>query len=132
MFTTPTVRQAPADTDGVYAFHIVGEVTSDDMETMAEYMNTQFDTHDKVSMLLIFDRYDGAESGASLDWDVIKSRVRSVAKVDKYAVVGAPEKAGDMVETMSKVLPVDGRAFDTEAEGWAFVGAKPKEEELRT
>ncbi len=130
MLMTPTVRETPNDREGVFAFHIMGEVSAEDMSAMAEYMNEQFDRHDKVSMLLIFDRYGGAESGASLDWGVIKSRVRSLTNVDKYAVVGAPEKAASMIETMDGIMPVDARTFETEAEGWEFVGARPEDEHL--
>ena len=131
MFTTATIREAPNNTEGIYAFHIIGKVTSDDMSAMAAYMNEQFDRHDKVSMIMIFDIADGAESGASFDWEVIKSRVRSLRKVDKYAVVDAPERAERMIAAMDKFIPVDARTFDTEDAAWDFVCAKPLEQDLR-
>ncbi len=82
-------------------------------------------------MLLIFDSYGGAETGASLDWSVVKSRVRSLAKVERYAVVDAPERAAKMIETMGAVLPVEARAFDREEEAWAFVGARAEDQKMR-
>lgn len=130
MFVRPSIREVPNDTEGVYAFHIMGEVGADDMSAMGAYMNERFDRHDSVSMLLIFDRYDGSERGASLDWEVIKSQVRSLSKVDKYAVVGAPDRAAKMVETFGSVIPVETRAFDTAAEGWSFVGARAEDADL--
>ena len=123
MFMTSSIRETPNDADGVYAFHIMGEVSAEDMEKMSEYMNAQFDIHEKVSMLLIFDRYDGAESGATFNWESFKARLRSLRHVDRYAVVNAPGRAEKMVEVMGSVIPVETRAFDTEDEGWAFVGA---------
>ena len=127
MFVTPSIRQSPTTEDHVFAFRIVAEVSSDDMEAMGAYMNDQFDRHDRVSMLLIFDRYEGSETGASLNWESLKSRVKSVIKVDRYAVVGAPDAASRLIEGMGKLLPVDARSFThaEEDEAWRFVGARP-------
>ena len=130
MFTTASVRETPNDTDSVYAFHIMGEVSAEDMSAMADYMNRAFDTHDKVSMLLIFDRYGGAERGASADWSVIKSRLRSLTNVDKYAVVNAPDSAESMIRTMGALIPVDVRTFDDEDAAWAFVGARALDRDI--
>ncbi len=132
MLMTPSIRECPNDGDTVYAFHILGQVSADDMARMAEYMNDRFDRHDKVSMLLIFDSYGGAETGASFDWSVIKSQVRSLAKVEKYAVVAAPDRAARMIETMGAILPVEARAFETEVEGWDFVGARADDQKMRS
>ncbi len=131
MFVTPSVRETPNDADNVFAFHIIGEVSRDDMSAMAEYMNEQFDRHDKVSMLLIFDRYEGSETGASFDWSVLKSQVRSLGKVEKYAVVDAPDRAAKTIETMDSIIPVDARAFEHADDAWAFVGARPAADTMR-
>ncbi len=130
MLVRPTVREVPNDTAGVYAFHILGEVTAEDMSAMAEHMNERFDRHDKVSMLLIFDAFRGAEKGANTDWGVIKSRLRALSKVDKYAVVNAPERAERMIEAMNAVIPVEARTFDSADAAWAFVGALPEDAHL--
>ena len=131
MLTTATIREAPNDAEGVFAFHIMGEVTAEDMAAMARYMNEQFDRHDKVSMIMIFDIAKGAERGASFDWEVIKSRVRSLTKVEKYAVVDAPENAERMISAMNKFIPTEARAFDTEEEAWEFVQARPFDQTMR-
>ncbi|MBJ3762202.1 STAS/SEC14 domain-containing protein [Maribius pontilimi] len=126
MFIRPTIREAPTTERDVFAFHIIGEVTADDMSAMADYMNTQFDKHDTVSMLLMFDIYDGAERGASFDWETLKSRVRALGKVRRYAVVGGSDAAKQAVEWSGKMLPVDARSFDAANEdaAWAFLGAQ--------
>lgn len=131
MLTTPTIRECPNDGDGVYAFHIVAEVTADDLKAMADYMNDAFDRHDKVSMLMIFDTGESAEAGATLDWSVMRSQLRSLSKVEKYAVVDAPERAARMIETLGAVLPLEARAFETEDEAWAFVGACAEDRKMR-
>ncbi|WOI57090.1 STAS/SEC14 domain-containing protein [Palleronia sp. LCG004] len=127
MFVTPTVREAPTTENDVFAFHIMGEVSAEDMEAMGAYMNEQFETHDNVSMLMIFDRFEGSETGASFQWETLKSRFRSLGKVDKYVVVGAPDGPSRMIEWMGKILPIEAKTFPREQtdEAWAFVGARP-------
>ncbi len=127
MFVTSTIREAPTTSPNVFAFHILGEVAAEDMEAMGAYMNDQFETHDKVSMLMIFDSFEGAETGATFQWETLKSRFRSLGKVDRYAVVGAPEGPSRMIEWMGKLLPIEARTFakKDDAAAWAFVGASP-------
>lgn len=122
-----TITQLQVDNPAVFAFTIRGQVSEEDMKAMAATMNAAFDTHDSVSMLLIFAVYDGSETGAGLNAETLKSQFRSLSHVDKYAVVGAPPAAAGMINAMDKLIPVDARTFDAadEQEAWRFVGAQP-------
>jgi hypothetical protein len=124
MLVTPSIVQIPVAASDVYAFRIRGKIARDDLHHMAETMNTAFDAHGTVSMLLVFDDYDGTETGAGMDFQTLTSQFRSIAKVDKYAVVGAPTLAATMITVMDKLMPTDARTFPTEDEAlaWAFVG----------
>lgn len=124
MLTLPSITEVATSRPDLFAFRIAGEVSRADMTAMAEHMNEIFDQHDAVDMLLIFDRYDGAEAGAALSWEAIKSRFRALSNVRKYVVVGAPEAAEDLIEAIGKVIPVDAEAFDTEAPAWRALGAE--------
>lgn len=125
MLSTPSVMEIPNDIDGLFSFAIRGEVSRDDMEAMSEFMLERFEEWDKVDMLLVFAEYDGAEAGASLDGDAIKARFKSLTSVRNYVSAGAPDAAGTLIETLSKIMPVNGRAFDTEAEAMAFLRDQP-------
>ena len=127
MFANSSIREVAHDREDLFAFRIVGEVTKVDMEEMSHYMDAQFKSHDKVSMLLIFDPYKGAQTGATLSWDVIKTRVKSLTKVERYVVVNAPERAKSKIETMGSLIPVETKTFDEEAEAWAYLGATPRD-----
>ena len=121
------ITLVPTNDPKTYAFEIDGEVGADEMEAMADLMNQAFDAHDKVNMLLIFRRYAGREAGAGFDWSSIKSRFRSLGKVEKYVAVGAPEDASEMIERMGSLIPVDAKTFpmaELDA-AWAHVGARP-------
>lgn len=125
MFSCPSIIQIKTSRPDLFAFRITAEVSREDMTDMAEYMNEIFDKHeDKVDMLMIFDRYEGAEAGASLSWESVKSRFRSVSNVARYIVVGAPDAAEGMIEIMDHLIPVKAETFDDEAAAWRELGAE--------
>lgn len=127
MLHSETINQIPVDNHLVYAFRISGEINAEDLKAMGAVMNDAFDSHPSVSMLLIFDQFEGLDAGAGFDKETFTSQFRSLAKVDKYAVVGAPSSAATMINVMDKVIPTDARTFlpSEEAAAWAFVGASP-------
>lgn len=127
MLTTPTILQIAVTSPDVYAFRIRGHVAKEDLQAMAETMNAAFDRQTEVSMLLVFDAFEGVEAGAGFDLPTLTAQFRSLANVDKYAVVGAPRVASAMITVMDKFIPTDARSFtaDEEALAWAFVGARP-------
>ena len=125
MLTLPSVTQVATSRSDLFAFRITGEVSREDMTAMAEYMNDVFDAHEeKVDMLMIFDRYDGAETGATWSWEALKSRFRSVTNVNRYVVVGAPEAAENLIEAMGALIPVKAETFDEEIAAWRALGAE--------
>lgn len=127
MFVTQSITQLPTDASHIYAFDVHGHVSDDDAEALARFMNAAFDMHDSVCMLMRLTDYKGSDVDTLFDWDVLKSRVRALSKVDRYAVVGAPGGAAAMIKALDLVIPVDARAFDAEDEdaAWAFVGSPP-------
>ena len=119
MLNTQSITQLTTDRADLYAFRISGEVNRDDMEQMAEVMNAAFDAHDdKIDMLMIFDPYKGSETGASLSWEAVKSRFKAITHVNRYAVVGAPDKANKMIDFMDQLMPVKAETFANEPDAW--------------
>lgn len=123
---TEAVTKIPTTDPAVYAFRIHGEVDADAMRTMSETMNEAFDRHEKVRMLLIFHVYDGATTGARLNFETLRAQLRSLANVERYAVVGAPEDVARAIETAGSWTSVETQTFDLddEAAAWSFVGAE--------
>ncbi len=124
MLSLPTVIEVANNRDTLFSFRITGEVSQDDMTALAEYVNDIFDAHDSVDLMMIFDRYDGAEPGASFSWESIKSRFRSLSKVDRYVVVGAPDSAQSVIDAMSTIIPVKAKTFDEEIAAWRYLDAE--------
>ncbi|MEW9918103.1 STAS/SEC14 domain-containing protein [Marimonas sp. MJW-29] len=124
MLTLRSITQIATSRADLYAFRVTAEVSREDMTAMAEYMNRVFDKKDGVDMLLIFDRYDGAETGATLSWEGLKSRLRAVANVNRYVVVGAPESAEALIEAMGALIPVEAQTYDEEFAAWRALDAE--------
>jgi hypothetical protein len=122
-----SIVQIPTNRPRLYAFEIRGEVQSEDMHEMAETMNSAFDAHDKVDMMLLFRPYDGSEIGATFDFESMKASFRSLNSVDKYVVVGAPERADSLISFMDRIIPVDAHTFEPHEvnAAWSCVDAQP-------
>ncbi|WP_306115548.1 MULTISPECIES: STAS/SEC14 domain-containing protein [unclassified Roseovarius] len=126
-FHSGTVTEIATEAPDVYAFRFSGHLDDDTAEELAEYMNHAFDRHEKVNMLMDLTDFSGSDWDAILDYDVVRSRLRSLSHVNRYAVIGAQERAETMISIADKLLPVEAKAFDTsEADAaWAFVGTVP-------
>ena len=121
------IHPIPTTRETLLAFRISGKVGKEDMHGMAEMANAAFDRHGTVDMLLIFENFAGQDAGALFDAEALKAQVRSVAKVGRYVVVGAPDSARAMIEAMDAVIPVEAMTFDKgdEEKAWVELGARP-------
>ena len=127
-FSHGAIREIPTDSKSVYAFSINGYVDNDASEALAQYMNDVFDKTEAVNLLIDLTGLTGSEWDNILDGDVIGSRARSLTNVNRYAVVGASEKAVKLIRFMDYIIPLNAQSFDPTESGsaWSFVGARPK------
>ncbi|MBW4707454.1 STAS/SEC14 domain-containing protein [Roseobacter sp. YSTF-M11] len=128
-FSYGPITQIPTTSPNVYAFRIKGHVDDDASEALAKFMNDVFDRQDKVNMLMDLSAFTGSDWDAMLDGDVLESRFRALKHVDRYAVIGAPDRAKKMIGLMDKIIPVEAKAFEVSgySDAWTFVGAKSAE-----
>jgi hypothetical protein len=121
------VHPQPTTRKNLLAFRITGKVTKEDMHQMAEMANAAFDRFETVDMLLIFDNFDGEETGALFDLEGIKAQFRAILNVGRYVVVGAPESARALIEGMGAILPLKAMTFDKGEEelAWVELEARP-------
>jgi len=121
------IHPVPTTRDNLLAFRIAGRVEKEDMHAMAEMADAAFDRFETVDMLLIFENFAGRDTGALFDGEAMKAQFRSVAKVGRYVVVGAPDSARAMIETMGSILPVKAMTFDKgdEEKAWVELDARP-------
>ncbi len=121
------VREIRTDSPSVFAFDIPGKVSEEDLATMASRMEAAFETQEEVSLLLLFEHYEGNELGALLDADVVRTHFKALSGLRRYAVVGAPAHMDAALKAVAAMLPIESKTFEKgeTAEAWAFVGARP-------
>ena len=119
-----TQRQSPRP--DLLAFEIKDKVTKDDIEWMSAITDEAMQAHDKIDMLIIMSNYEGSDFSATFDGYANSVKVRSVAHINRYVVVGAPKFAQAMIDLSGVVLPVETKTFDLEDEqaAWDYLAAK--------
>jgi hypothetical protein len=125
MLDTAVITETEIDRPATLAFRIDGRVTQTEMKMMSDRVLEAFDAHDKIDLLLVFDRYAGSEPGASLSAPTLKAQTASLWNIRAYVVAGAPDEAEQMIETMGRVIPVKAKTFATEAEARDYLASLP-------
>ncbi len=92
MKTAPdgSVVQRDAPRPDLVAFEIKDKITKPDIEWMSALTDQAMQQHEQIDMLLIMSNYEGSDFGAKFDGYANSVKVRSVAHIRKYVVVGAP------------------------------------------
>ncbi len=126
MLDTQVITEIDLGLPQTFAFRINGEVQQDDMRQLAERMLHAFDEYDEMDLVFIFDRFEGSSTSASFDMTSLRAQVKSLANLRHYVVVGAPDSASGLIETMGHILPVEAKTFETEAEAREWLAKQPK------
>jgi hypothetical protein len=126
MLKTGTITEFDPGLPATLAFRIDGKVTAEDMTQLSERALEAFEQHDRMDMLLVIDRFEGSELGAALNIPSIKAQAASLNTLRTYAVAGAPETAGRLIEGMGRLMPVDAQTFDSESAALDHLRAQPR------
>jgi len=111
------------------AFRLRGQITEDAVETMADAMTAAFKEFDEVDVLIILCQFEGVSGSAVFDADALGAQAQSIFNIRRYAVVGAPDWAERMIDTLKFFSPVDARTFspDEEAKAWRWIDGRESE-----
>ncbi len=118
-----SVVQRDAPRPDLIAFEIKDKITKPDIEWMSSVTDKAMQAHGTIDMLLIMTHYEGSDLGATFDGYAASVKVRSVAHLRHYVVVGAPAFAEAMIKLSGLVMPVKTKTFDLpeEAQAWAYL-----------
>lgn len=121
-----SIDRVPSGRADLLAFRVAGRIDKAAIQRMAEQVLDAFDRFDQVDMIVLMEDFRGMTLGASLDPANLWSQARALAKVGRYAVVGAPDAAEGMIELMDRFIPVDARTFEGQERNaaWAWVRGK--------
>lgn len=120
------IQTIDTDRPTLLAFRIDGKITKSAVEVMARMVDTAFKDHDEIDLLVTLTNYNGVEADAAFDREMLAVQAKSLRKVRKYAVVGAPSWASLMINLFDPLSPIDARTFDQkdEAEAWSWIVAE--------
>jgi hypothetical protein len=124
----PAIRVLPTDRDDVLGFEVDGVVSAAGLPVLIDQVNAMLARHDKVRMLARIKHLGGVDPAVFLQHGLVSMKLAAIQKMERYAIVGAPDWMGKAVETIDTVFPdIDMRTFaaDREADAWAWLGAKP-------
>lgn len=127
-FQQGSVTEIPTGAAHVHAFRVSGTMDAETSVALAEHMNGVFDAaRGDVNMLFDLTGFESGGAAGLFDGDVLRSRLRAVDKVARYAVIGAPKAAARMIGIMDRIVPVDARTFapDEADAAWDFVTGRP-------
>lgn len=124
---TPAIRFLETDREDVLAFEYTGHVSSQELPAAIDQVNEFLEKHQTVRMLARVTHLSGMDVLAPMQSGLVAMKLAALAKVERYAVVGAPGWMKPAITTMDAVFPdIDMRAFDAEHEedAWTWLGAK--------
>ena len=118
----------PTNKPNVMAFELNGVVTEKELPSELEKFSAFLQQYEKVRMLARFTHFGGFEPAVLLhSGGFISVKLAAVKKVERYAVVGAPEWMTKLLGTMGMFFPaMEIRSFskDDESNAWQWLEAK--------
>ncbi len=112
MLSTSSIEEFSTSRSDLFAFRLSGQVTRQDVTSMARYMNEVFDAEKQVDILLYFEQFDGFDADAVLDVETAKSQARALSSVRRYVVANAPGGAAGLLDAIGQFLPVEAESFE--------------------
>lgn len=125
----PAIRFLPTSRDNVLAFEIDGMITAEEMPAVIEEIESLFADHDRVRLLNRMTHFGGIDPSIFLQQGLVSMKFAALGKVERYAIVGAPDWMNRLIETMNPVFEqMEMRAYpaNREDQAWAWLGATPE------
>ena len=128
MFKAGSVQKILTSRQDVIAFRVDEHVSRDAALALTDHVNDLFSHADgPMNILMDMSDFKGDVLATFFYGGASESQVHSHDKVDRYAIIGSPVVAQQMVSWIDKVVPLNAQTFTTkDAErAWLFVGAEP-------
>ncbi len=125
---TPGLTFIQTNKPNVMAFQINGVVTAKELPEEIEKFESFLKQHESVRMLARFKHFAGFDPAVFFQSGFVSVKLAAVQKLERYAVVGAPEWMNKIMEIMNPLFSgIDMRTFtsDEEAKAWAWLEAEP-------
>lgn len=118
----------PTNRPDVMAFEINGVLTEKELPAELEKFKAFLNERDTVRMLARFKHFGGFEASVFAHTiEIISVKMAAVQKLERYAVVGAPDWMNKLTGIMSGLFPtIEMRTFalDDESKAWDWLEAR--------
>ena len=124
----PAIRIIPTTKEDVFAFEINGVLSAETLPGIIDEVNGFLNSHERVRMLNRIKHLGGFDPSIFMQSGLLSMKLAAMQKVERYAIVGAPEWVQKVIVTVNPIFPdIDMRPFpaDRETEAWTWIGAEP-------
>ncbi len=114
--------------DNILALEIGGVLSSEAMSHVIREFEMRLQHHEKVGLLYRMMYHAGMHPAVFMQTAQLWMKLAATRKVNRYAIVGAPDWLGNLIASVRPELPaIDIQTFppELEAEAWAWLGAEP-------
>lgn len=116
------IRFLPTNKDSVMAFEVDGVLTASEIPNITQRLETFLEGQDSVRLLARMKNYSGFEPSILMhSGGLFSMKISAMKKVERYAIVGAPNWMSKVVETVNPLFPkMEMKSFSTEQESEAL------------
>lgn len=126
MASGPGVRIVDEGSDSLLVFEIDGKMREEGVDRVFATFDRAVKKIGKINLMVRVKDYEGFDLGLFGDRDFMTSKLGSIGKIGRYAIVGAPGWMRAMVQSVGPLLPIEMRTFDASedahARAWATAG----------
>jgi hypothetical protein len=126
----PALTLIETDQSDVFGFELDGRICAEEMHDLVGRIDELLERRPGPVRILGNFKHFSMPAFAGIDADYVRMKLKSLDRVERYAVVGGPLWLSAWVIAMAPLLKIEVRHFpaDQEAEAWRWLGATPKKE----
>lgn len=116
-FDAPSaIRHLDSPRSDLLIFEVIAQLHAADMRWMGATVSQAMGACERIDILLLIRRFEGATAGAVFEPTALKAEVASITGVRRYGVVGAPSWAEAAITLGGWLSPVESKTFDADEE----------------
>lgn len=121
--TKQAIRMLETDKPNVVAFEIDGQITMEDVNRVIDIFRPILKNQEKICVLGRFKNYRGFDFNAVAQDSFFSFKTKTLSKVERYAVVGAPVWLENFIELLNPLFETEMKCFSSQAEdeAWAWL-----------
>lgn len=126
----PAIRIIETSKPNVIGFELNGKLTVEEIEATAAYFAAARETDQPLRILGRIKHIGGVEFAGLFNRDYAAMKLGVLARLDRYALVGAPDWVRAWAKALNPLLKAELLCFDEDEEAlaWSWLGATPVSE----